>query len=224
MSRLSIRTWVPFRSHEPTLAKTCIYGPGVGWSWAPWWRRIGEPATQEEEGRKGGYGGEEGEGEQSEFPFLTQDITWSPGLVVPYRLPWVTDFLLDSCLYCSSPHAGQSGCDLSRFTLIVSIVVFCSGFESYRHVLNKSMWWYCFRSCGVDPGAHWAILTTLVTRFLRSHASSFAARVASTYFTRDSPPKGGFTTFPLGTIPSCVWEKCKKFLQKEGIMPKWECS
>ena len=36
--------------------------------------------------------------------------------------------------------------------------------------------------------------------------------------------QGGFTTFPLGTIPSCVWKKCKNSLQKEGIMPKWECS
>ena len=29
--------------------------------------------------------------------------------------------------------------------------------------------------------------------------------------------QGGFTTlFPLGTIPSCVWEKRKSSLQKEG--------
>ena len=32
--------------------------------------------------------------------------------------------------------------------------------------------------------------------------------------------QGAFTTFPLGTIPSCVWEKCKNPLQKEGIVPK----
>ena len=36
--------------------------------------------------------------------------------------------------------------------------------------------------------------------------------------------QGGFKTFPLGTIPSGVWEKRKNSLQKEGFMSKWECS
>jgi len=84
---LRIRTWVPFRSHEPTLAKSCM---GVGWSWAPWWRRRAKHK------RKGGYGGEESEGERSELLYMGQvqvHNAWtSPGLVVPYRPPWVIYF------------------------------------------------------------------------------------------------------------------------------------